>query len=255
MADSKAKKRLMKVATDERYAHLDDGCDAWLVDGARFDGVLGIPVIEAPERISVPSAMVPFSKRAKVSSPAHYAVCEYEPDRAFAPLLKDPAAHVKELRRFQAVVSPDASMYWDMPLAAQVLNKYRNHAVASWLQRQGVYVIPNVRWGDERTYTDCALPEPLAFLGVEKGSIVSIGSYGVVKTADEKRHFRAGLAAMLERLEPQVVLVYGSTPDDVFGGFWDASEFVRYPDWTSHERRGLPDSQGEDEIAVGRSNG
>ena len=34
-----------------------------------------------------------------------------------------------------------------------------------YMQRQGLYVIPNVRWGDERTYTCEYLPEPLAFLG------------------------------------------------------------------------------------------
>ena len=53
---------------------------------------------------------------------------------------------------------------------------------------------------------------------------------------------------MLDWLEPEVVLVYGSTPDDVFGEFWDRSEFIRYPDWTSHVRRNAPEAQTEDEF-------
>ena len=192
--------------------------------------------------------MVPFSKRDQVGSAARYAVCCYELDREFAPLLKDPAAYAKELRRFQALVAPDALLYWDMPLATQITNKYRNHVIGHYLQQQGLYVIPNVRWGDERTYTCDFLPEPLAFLGIERHSIMSVGSCGLVKTAEEKRHFKAGLAAMLEWLEPEVVLVYGSAPESAFGDVWDRSEFVRYPDWTTHVRQDVEGAQPEDEF-------
>lgn len=47
----------------------------------------------------------------------------------------------------------------------------KNPAIAHYLQKKGVYVIPNVRWGDERTYTTEVFPEPLAFMGFEKHSI------------------------------------------------------------------------------------
>ncbi len=76
-------------------------------------------------------------------------------------------------------------------------------------------------------------PEPLAFAGVEKNSIVSIGSYGVIKTALEKQHFKAGLKAMLEHLTPRVVLVYGSMPKAIFEEFEKKTTFYRYPDWTT----------------------
>lgn len=230
----------------EGAALLTDGCNPDLVEGASFDGMLEIPIIAKPEIIKVPSGMVPFSKMNRVEDPHRFAVCEYELDVEFADLLREPEKHVKELKKYQAFITPDASLYWDMPLAAQIVNVYRNHAVGFYMQSKGVYTIPNVRWGDERTYTTKYLPEPLAFLGVEKRSIVSIGSYGVVKTRDEKRHFRAGLEAMLGYLEPEVVLVYGSTPDDVFGDYWKYSEFVRYPDWTSYQRRNEEQAQAED---------
>lgn len=239
------KKKSKKV---EGAACITDGCNPELVDGARFDGTLGIPVIEKPDKIKVPSGMVPFSKMDRVDDPRRFAVCEYELDVNFSDLLREPDAYVKELKKYQAFVTPDASLYWDMPLAAQIVNVYRNHAVGYYMQSKGIYTIPNVRWGDERSYTTDYLPEPLAFLGVEKHSIVSIGSYGVVKTVDEKRHFRAGLEAMLDWLEPEVVLVYGSTPDDVFGDYWQYSEFVRYPDWTSYMRRDEEQAQPEDTI-------
>ena len=58
-----------------------------------------------------------------------------------------------------------------MPLAIQITNIYRNRAIGYCFQKHGVYVIPCVRWGDERTYTTKFLPEEIAFLGVEKHSI------------------------------------------------------------------------------------
>ena len=232
----------------EGAANITDGCNPELVVGARFDGVLEIPIIEKPDKLLVPAGMVPFSKMGRVEDPRRFAVCEYELDVEFADLLRDPDMYVKDLRRYQAFVTPDASLYWEMPLAAQIFNQYRTHAAGHDMQSKGIYTIPNVRWGDERTYTCDFLPEPLAFLGVEKHSIVSIGSYGVVKTKLEKAHFRAGLEAMLEWLEPEVVLVYGSTPDDVFGEYWKYSEFVKYPDWTSYQRRDEEQAQPEEKL-------
>lgn len=237
------KKKRRSSAQVRKEAVITDGCNPEFVEGARWSGTLEIPIIEKPEKIAIPSGFVPFSQAGRVL-PGRFAVCEYENDRDFADLLRDPASYVKELRRFQAFVTPDASLYWDAPLAAQIVNKYRNHAIGHYMQKRGIYTIPNVRWGDERTYTDCALPEPLAFLGVEKGSIVSIGSYGVVRTKLEKYHFRAGLDAMLGYLEPEVVLVYGTMPEDVFGDFEDRTEFVRYPDWTTYVREGGAELKG-----------
>ena len=231
-----AKKTRKQIAKEnQRLAVITDGCNPELVEGASFDGVLEIPIIKRPDILMVPRGIVPFS-RMEAAEPERFAVCEYENDRNFAELLRDPTPYVKELKKYQAFITPDASLYWDMPLAAQIVNKYRNHAIGYYMQSKGVYTIPNVRWGDERTYTTKYLPEKLAFLGVEKHSIVSIGSYGVVKTKDEKRHFKAGLESMIETLEPEVVLVYGSMPEDLFKEYKNKTYFVQYSDWTSYIR-------------------
>ena len=92
-------------------------------------------------------------------------------------------------------------------------------------------MICTTRWGDERTYTDELFGEKVAFQGVDKHSIVSIGTYGQIKTAESKRYFREGLQAMLDELEPRVVLVYGAMPDSIFHGLNAKTKFVRYQDW------------------------
>lgn len=217
----------------KRAAVITDGCNPELVKGAKFDGILGIPIIEKPTKFYIPKAIVPFSKMHLVE-PEKFAVCEYENDINFSELLINPETYLATLNKYQAWITPDASLYWDMPIAAQIVNKYRNHAVGYYMQKHGVYTIPNVRWGDERTYTTKYLPEKLAFLGVEKNSIVSIGSYGVSKTKEEKLHFRAGLEAMLETLMPEIVLVYGAMPKEVFGDYLSKTRFINYSDWTTY---------------------
>lgn len=127
----------------------------------------------------------------------------------------------------------DNSLYVDSPLTVQIANTYRSRAIGHYYQSRGYYVIPNVRWGDERSYTTCELPEKFAFLGLPKNSIVSIGTYGCCKSAEKQRQLRNGLIAMLNELEPEIVLVYGAMPDKVFKGLMDRTRFINYPDWTS----------------------
>ena len=99
-------------------------------------------------------------------------------------------------------------------------------------------MVPNIRWGDERSFATDELPEKIAFLGVERGSIVSIETHGCCKAREDKYHLKAGLEAMLEELEPCVVLVYGPMPPSIFTDYESCTRFVRYVEWTACQRRG-----------------
>ena len=78
----------------------------------------------------------------------------------------------------------------------------------------------------------------MAFLGIEKHSIVAVGTYGCSRTRDDKYHLQAGLEAMLEILEPVVVLVYGAMPKSVFADYYNMTKFVHYPDWNTNVHNG-----------------
>lgn len=168
---------------------IDDGFRADLVKDAFFEGAMEIPIIKKPEKIVIPEALIPFSKR-KRSNEHKEAIHFYEHDRVFAPLIMDVEKYLDEIKRFPAVISPDCSLYVDMPLCLQIANTYMNRAIGAYLQSKGIYVIPNVRWGDERSYTTCELPEKFAFLGIEKHSIVSIGTYGCIQGKDYEGYYR-----------------------------------------------------------------
>lgn len=214
----------------KRKAIIDDGCNPELVAGARFDGIFEIPIIEKPKKIIIPDAIVPFSERNKVTD-FNIAIGYNEMDINFAEVLINPESYIEDFRRFKVMISPDCSLYRNAPLSVQITNVYRNRAIGSYYQRKGVYVVPQIRWGNEKTYTTTVLPEKVAFLGVEKHSIVSIGTYGCIQSKEDKMHFKAGLEAMLESLEPAVVLVYGPMTTSVFSDYLHLTKFVQFDNW------------------------
>ncbi|MBR0225951.1 MAG: DUF4417 domain-containing protein [Thermoguttaceae bacterium] len=224
------------MTNKRRKAVIDDGMSSELVNGSDFDGYFGIPVIKKPEKIIIPKRIIPFSKLDKAET-FEDAIATYEMDQKFSDLLINPDSYIGVLKE-HIFISLDCSLYRNAPYSVQVANVYRNRAIGSYYQRKGIYVIPQIRWGNELTYTTGVFPEKIAFLGVEKNSIVAIGTYGCSQTRDDKYHLKTGLEAMLETLEPVVVLVYGAMPKSVFKDFLNTTEFVHYPDWTTNTHKG-----------------
>jgi len=222
----------------KRKAIIDDGCNPELVAGARFDGIMEMPIIDAPSRLFIPKAIIPFTYRNRCSDPENCAVGFFEHDIQFAEVLRDPAAYVEDFRRFGAIISPDCSLYRNAPLPVQVTNVYRNRAIGSFYQRRGIHVITLIRWGNDLSYTTKYFPERLAFLGAPKHSIIAISPYGCARSREDKLYFKTGLEAMLDELKPRIVLVYGSMPDKVFTEYKDKVQFLLYPDWTSRAHGG-----------------
>ena len=216
---------------------IDDGFNSYLVETAFFDGIMEIPILKKPEKFIIPTGMVPFTCRNRSKNYQDF-VCFYEHDIKFARVIRTTKKFLEDLRRFPGVISPDCSLYIDMPFCLQIVNVYRNRAVAYFLQEQGIYVIPNVRWGDERSYTKCELGEKVAFLGLPHHSIVSVGTYGCIRRKEDKYYFREGLIAMLDELEPEIVLVYGRMPDSIFGELRHRTKFIQFTDWITRKKAG-----------------
>ena len=221
---------------------LDDVYQSWLVKGVReFEGFDEIPVMEALDVAVDAPVMVPWNERERAERgsvrhapipPADSILCFYVKDRRFLGVVARLRAHLDELRRFAFVVTPDLSLFWDLPIVLQKVNTYFNRAIGCALQAHGIKAIPNVRWGDERSYTSRHGEKPFAFLGVPTGATVAIGSHGCMEDREKREHFKAGLAAMFEWVEPKVVIVYGPMPPAVFGPYLGRAVFIRYEEWT-----------------------
>ncbi|MCQ2602186.1 MAG: DUF4417 domain-containing protein [Treponema sp.] len=218
---------------------IDDGFNAELVETATFAGFLEIPTVKNATYVDLTKNLLPFDQLSKTdnfSEIVHF----YIHDKRFKSLIVNIKDNVEKLRKFKAVISVDCSLYYDMPLVLQMTNVYLNHQIGHYLQTQGITVIPNVRWGDERSYTRILPDEPpFAFLGYEKHGIYAVGTYGCCQSREEKHHIREGLRSMIKELEPETILVYGPMPASVFDEFKSTGvHFVHYENWTKTKRGG-----------------
>ena len=215
-----------------------DGFNSKLIETAFFESFLEIPVLEPPQSIVVPSAAIPFSRRKAITDPAKEMLVFYEHDPLFREFVSTPQNYMDELKDIQILSTPDCSLYRDMPLWEQIANIGVSRSVGYYLQQQGKYVVPNVRWGDERTYTRQLFNFIPAFSGIPKNSIVSIGTYGCSKKKEDKCFLEAGLEAMLAELTPRDVVVYGSYSSKIFEKYERCTRFHHLPDWTTSVHNG-----------------
>ena len=203
---------------------------AFLVENAKFSGELELPTIKAENLI--PNRLIPFSK-AMNSKDYNQWVHFYEDDGAFERIWNKPRQYLPILKRFRGVISPDFSLYRDMPLVMQQWNTYRNRAIGHWLQENGIPVICNVRWGDERTFTFCCD-------GVPRDGIIAVGSHGCIKVRQEREYFKAGLAYIAEELSPKAIVVYGTAPESVFAQYKNSGiEIVQFDSEFSVSRKAV----------------
>ena len=180
---------------------------SFLVKNATYEGVEEIPKIRTSNYI--PEKVISFSK-AVSGKVFNRWVHFYERDEGFERLWRTPQKYLPILKRFQGMISPDYSLYYDMPLCMQIWNIYRGRALAHWFQENGVEVIPNIRWGDERTFKT-------ACLGVESGKTIAVGTHGCIKTVEGRKMFIAGFDYAINKLKPKNIIVYGRIPDKIFG--------------------------------------
>jgi hypothetical protein len=126
------------------------------------------------------------------------------------------------LQKYDGVITPDFTMLIGQSQCLLETQTYFNRAVGYYLQKNGIPVIPNIRWSDERSYRYC-------FLGVPKHSIVAISTHGCIRSSLQKKIFKSGLEEMLWQLEPSGIIVHGYMPDQVFGNYLSDYHFYHYP--------------------------
>jgi len=113
-------------------------------------------------------------------------------DRAFSKL--------KQLAQYTAVCTPDFSLYPEMPYPVQLFQVFKNRWCGAHWQAVGLCVLPTVTWGDASSYAFC-------FDGLPTQAAVVVSTVGCTKS---KQQFLAGYDKMLEVLQPQTILCYGT---------------------------------------------
>ena len=204
---------------------IDDNFHNYLVEGARLVGSAGIPMLMKTKNAQIPKGLIPYDKAKKGIYKNRY-VHFYLFDKYFNSILTATKRYVDLLKSYAGVITPDFSILINQAKCLQETNTYFSRAVGFYLQKQGIPIIPNVRWGNKPTFDFC-------FLGIPKNSIVSISTHGCIRDNELREIFKEGLYQMLKTIEPTDVIVYGSKAEDIFEKYKKYTNFHFYPSWAS----------------------
>lgn len=127
----------------------------------------------------------------------------YLDDYQFERFWKTPQKYINILKKFKYVFSPDFSLYLDMPMAMKIWNTYRNRFLGNLMQQNGIIVIPTISWAEKETFDFC-------FDGVDKNSIVSISTMGVIRNKHAVEIWKSGVKELIQRVNPCEIWIYGN---------------------------------------------
>lgn len=150
----------------------------------------------------------------------------YEFDIQFQGIRRTLGKRMDDFKKCGGVITPDFSIYRDRPLIVQKMNTFLNRMIGVILQKNGVYVIPNIRFGDERTYEFCCK-------GVPTNSIIAVGAVGCQKKKSEQELFCRGFDYVMQELKPNTVIVYGHLPSELKNKYNNFTHIYEYEAETS----------------------
>lgn len=133
----------------------------------------------------------------------HFFVDDYR----FLGIYDNPERTLNRYSQYKFLLTPDFSTYADMDLWRQLESVAKNRWVGAYWQSKGLSVIPTVSWSDARSFEFC-------FDGIEQGSIVTVGMIGCKHS---HLGFMRGYNAMLERLQPNKIIVFGAPFSEMNG--------------------------------------
>ena len=166
-----------------------------------------MPIIE--NNNFIPSDLIGFNY-AKTSENKKTGIHFYLDDYQFERIWNNPDEYIDILCQYECILSPDFSLYLDMPMPMKIWNIYRSRQIGQYYQSKGIKVIPTVSWAEKDTFE-------FAFKGIPKGSIVSISTIGVKKDKEALQIWKDGMDAMIKEIQPCTILIYGGKIDYDYG--------------------------------------
>lgn len=137
----------------------------------------------------------------------HKGVHFFVDDWRFDSLYDKPDRSFSTLSKYHFVLSPDYSIYADMPLWRQIESVGKARWVGANWQARGLTVIPTVSWGLSQSYSFC-------FTSIERHCIVAVGMIGCKHSF---RTFMRGYNEMLRQLEPEAIICFGTPYPEMEG--------------------------------------
>ena len=193
-------KRNERARTIEAY-NLED------FDPLSVDGYYQMPIIEPEEHI--PASLIGFNY-ALTSSDKESGIHFYIDDYQFERIWNQPQVYMEKIAEYDCMLTPDFSLYTEMPIAMKIWNTYRSRLIGQIAQRAGIIVVPTVSWCEKETFDFC-------FDGLPKNATLSISTIGVKKEDYNFGLWKDGVDEMIKRLQPKTLLVYGGAVEYDYG--------------------------------------
>lgn len=193
-------------------------------DQSRTEGWFQMPIIRNDDY--TPSDLIGFNyllNTDRRDCGIHFYIDDYQFERIW----NAPEVYIDKLIEFEGALTPDFSLYMDMPMPTKIWNVYRSRLIGQIMQDAGIKVVPTISWAEPETYKFC-------FDGIEKGSIVSVSTVGVKRFQESMDVFRDGCDAMIEKIQPKIILLYGGMVDYDFGNI----EVVEYVNHITEDMKG-----------------
>ena len=157
----------------------------------------------------IPKELIGFNY-AKTSKEKNVGIHFYLDDYQFERLWNKPEDYIDILKQYECMLSPDFSLYIDMPMPMKIWNIYRSRQIGQYYQSQGIKVIPTLSWAEKETFDFC-------FEGIPQGSIVSISTIGVKRNKEAFKIWKSGVDELIKRIKPSTILIYGGKLDYDYG--------------------------------------
>lgn len=203
---------MSRFGLDFKSKHLDYGAErnrnnnGWNLDKCSiYDcaGELELPTMEPVDVKPTDLMSFNFAKSAKdFNTGIHFCIDDYQFERVW----NKPEAYVDLLRKFECVVTPDFSVYTDMPYPMKLWNIYRSLALGHYWQAQGLTVVPNCTWSDPASFK-------WIFQGVPKGGTIFVSTLGVTQNKEYARENRKAFPEIEKQVQPSRILLLGSDLD------------------------------------------
>lgn len=179
---------------------------------AKFEGKYDMPILQpvSPSELGVERGeikLVAFHSAMIEKEPKDKVYHFYEDDYQFERFWKSPSKYIPKLRQFRFGISPDYSVYLDMPRSQQIWNCWRNRVSAYNMQRKGLRIVPNVSWSDYESLE-------WALNGIPEHSALGVTTQGCMGYDYVcKQALLNGLHELVIQKYPELLLIYGSFPE------------------------------------------
>nr|DAI40955.1 MAG TPA: ParB protein [Caudoviricetes sp.] len=199
-----------EIDEDDKEHHRDTTIEQYNLfdyDDKRTEGFYQMPYIDGVDH--EPTDLQGFNyvlNKPDYRKGVHFYLDDYQFERIW----QRPEYYIDKLTNFDCVLTPDFSLYMDMPIAMMVWNVYRSRLIGQIMQDHGLTVIPTVSWAGKDSFNFC-------FDGLPSNSTLSISTIGVKRDSDAMAIWEAGVREMLNRLTPTRLIVYGGELEFDYG--------------------------------------